>query len=114
MSSLVCAPSALADQHEKKERFVSKICSLKSELTKPTYQTYNHVPQGEKLRQLNTYSPKKMATKINLNGRGERGRSDACLFSQRFEFSAITRTLLTGSFAICPGKSLSSVAAKDY
>lgn len=55
-----------------------------------------------------------MATKINLNGRGERGKSDACLFSQLFEFSAITRTLLTGSFAVCPGKSLSCVAAKDY
>lgn len=32
MSSLACAPNALADQCEKKERFVSKICFLKSEL----------------------------------------------------------------------------------
>lgn len=32
MSSLACAPNALADQCEKKERFVSKKCSLKSEL----------------------------------------------------------------------------------
>lgn len=55
-----------------------------------------------------------MATEINLNGRGERGKSDACLFSQLFELSAIIRTLLTASFAVCPGKSLSCVAAKDY
>lgn len=55
-----------------------------------------------------------MATEINLSGRGERGKSDACLFSQLFEFSAIIRTLLTVSFAVCPGKSLSCVAAKDY
>lgn len=52
MSSLACAPNALADQCEKKERFVSKICSLKSELLQ---ETYNQVPQGEKLLPLNTY-----------------------------------------------------------
>lgn len=36
-----------------------------------------------------------MAAEINLSGRGERGKSDACLFSPLFEFSAIIRTLLT-------------------
>lgn len=107
MSSLACAPNALADQGEKKERFVSKIRSLKSE----PFLNLQPCAQGEKLQPLNTHRALKVATKINLSGRGERGKSDACLFSELFEFSAIIRTLLTASFAVCPGKSLSCV---DY
>lgn len=112
MSSLAHAPNALADQCEKKERFVSKICSLKSELFLTNLQP--RAPGRETTTFEHTQSPKIMATKINLSGRGERGKSDACLFSQLFEYSAIIRTLLTGSFAVYPGKSPSFVPAKDY
>lgn len=112
MSSLACAPNALADQREKEERSVSKIGSLKSELLLTNLQPC--APGRETTTFEHKQSPKIMATKINFNERGERGKSDACLFSQLFEFSAIIRTLLTGSFAVCPGKSLSFVAAKDY
>lgn len=39
----------------------------------------NYYPPSE-----HAQSSKKMATKIDLNERGERGKSDACLFSQHF------------------------------
>lgn len=84
MSSLACAPNALADQGEKKERFVSKKRSLKSELFSTDLQPCAPGKETITLPFEHTQSSKKMATKINLNERGERGKSDACLFSQLF------------------------------
>lgn len=55
MSSLACAPNALADQGEKKERFVSKIRSLKSE----PFLNLQPCAQGEKTTTSeHTQSPK--------------------------------------------------------
>lgn len=72
MSSLACAPNALADQCEKEERFVSKIGSLKSELLLTNLQPC--ALGRETTTSEHTKSPKIMATKINLRGRGERGK----------------------------------------
>lgn len=72
------------DRGEKKARFVSKMRSLKSGLFSTDLQPC--APGKETITlPLNTHrARKKMATKINLNERGERGKSDACLFSQLF------------------------------
>lgn len=82
-------------------------------------QTCKHVSQGKQLlpslwMNTHTHSSTKTATKINLSERGERGKSEACRFPQRFEFPAIiTSPLLTASSAVCPGKPLPRVAAED-
>lgn len=102
MSSLACAPSALADQGEKKERFVSKIRSLKSELFSTDLQPC--APGKETITlPLNTHSAlKKWPLKINLNERGERGKSDACLFFSAFLILCNHRDFAHSQFCCLP------------
>lgn len=82
MSSLACAPNALQTKGRRKDLHQDDV-SLKSELfctdlqpCAPGKETY---PASE-----HTQSSKIMATKISLAEGGERGKSDARLFSQLF------------------------------